>query len=232
MFPNRHGQRLELSMIEIAWCWLYIYQLSSGYSPLCFSDFEQLLQSFLGHVASLLTVKYIMSFLPMLRNPQRRPPYAQQHSDVELLSIAPLEDTAYSDPVPSPMTVNRIKSIDHGVHLSPTGWPVNPQPLSKTALYRLISGLLDGFLAFLPLLFIGGHPFFQVEELVLTESVAMGVMTANLDGKALSDLGDMVQRATLLGPTVFPIMFAALVGSTLKTFARFRAEHGARLGVC
>lgn len=60
----------------------------------------------------------------------------------------------------------------------------------------------------------------------------MGVVAANLDGKPLSHWGDKVQRATLLGPTIFPIMFAALVGSTLKTLARFRAENGAPLGVC
>ena len=66
----------------------------------------------------------------------------------------------------------------------------------------------------------------------LTPFVAMGVTTADLDGKPLSRWGETVQRATLLGPTIFPIMFAALVGSTLKTIARFRAEHGAKLGVC
>lgn len=60
----------------------------------------------------------------------------------------------------------------------------------------------------------------------------MGAIAASLDGKPLSHWGDKVQRATLLGPTIFPIMFAALVGSTLKALARFRAENGARLEVC
>lgn len=43
--------------------------------------------------------------------------------------------------------------------------------------------------------------------------------------------GELVSQACLLGPTVFPIVFSAIMGWCLKTYGRYRSERGVKLGV-
>lgn len=43
--------------------------------------------------------------------------------------------------------------------------------------------------------------------------------------------GQMVEQAAKLGPTIFPIIFAAVIARLLKTYALWRAERGACLGI-
>lgn len=38
-------------------------------------------------------------------------------------------------------------------------------------------------------------------------------------------------RATSLGPTLFPIVFAGLVGRLMRTISVWRAQRGVKLGV-
>lgn len=57
------------------------------------------------------------------------------------------------------------------------------------------------------------------------------MLAYKLDGKELSDRGHKIQEATLLGPTLFPLAFAALGGRSLKKIALWRAQEGTSLGV-
>jgi hypothetical protein len=54
-----------------------------------------------------------------------------------------------------------------------------------------------------------------------------------LNGKPTkgSDFGKKVEFAMDLGPTMFPIAFAAICGRSMKMIARFRAERGAKISV-
>jgi hypothetical protein len=52
-----------------------------------------------------------------------------------------------------------------------------------------------------------------------------------VDGLPLSPEGDIVIQAARLGPTVFPIVFAAVVGRLMKSLALWKAERGSELGV-
>ncbi|KAL8908584.1 MAG: hypothetical protein Q9171_005381 [Xanthocarpia ochracea] len=61
--------------------------------------------------------------------------------------------------------------------------------------------------------------------------VILAGIALSLDGKPLSALGQNVQAWTLLSPTIFPLVFAAIVGRTLNFFARLRLEQGSSLGV-
>jgi hypothetical protein len=43
--------------------------------------------------------------------------------------------------------------------------------------------------------------------------------------------GQIVEQAAKLGPTLFPVIFAAIVGRLMRTYALWRAERGASLGI-
>ena len=46
-----------------------------------------------------------------------------------------------------------------------------------------------------------------------------------------SSLGQKLEQATKLAPTLFPVIFAAVVGRFMRTYALWHAERGASLGV-
>jgi hypothetical protein len=67
-------------------------------------------------------------------------------------------------------------------------------------------------------------------ETKLTHAVLASCALA-LDSQPLSPWGQRIVEATKLGPTVYPIIFAGLVGRLMKSMALWRAERGANLGV-
>jgi hypothetical protein len=66
---------------------------------------------------------------------------------------------------------------------------------------------------------------------VLIRYQALAAVAYKLDGKDLSDRGHKIQEAILLGPTLFPLAFAAVGGRSLKKVALWRAQEGTTLGV-
>ncbi|PVF95158.1 hypothetical protein CPB86DRAFT_788342 [Serendipita vermifera] len=91
-------------------------------------------------------------------------------------------------------------------------WP-EPRKLEVTRGKSILSNL--GSILFLvpPLFFLG---------LVLS---AIG-----LHSKEASAFGGLVIQACLLGPTVFPLMFSAILGWCLRTYGRYKSERGVKLG--
>jgi hypothetical protein len=59
----------------------------------------------------------------------------------------------------------------------------------------------------------------------------LAALAYKLDGKELSNHGRKIQELILLGPTLFPLAFAALAGRSLKKIALWRAQEGTSLGV-
>lgn len=57
------------------------------------------------------------------------------------------------------------------------------------------------------------------------------MIAVKLDGKDVSPYGKHVQEAILLGPTIYPLVFAALGGRALRKIALWRAGEGTTLGV-
>jgi hypothetical protein len=55
---------------------------------------------------------------------------------------------------------------------------------------------------------------------------------SRLDGKPLSQHGDGVFQGMGLASTLWPIAFAAVLGSLARTVALYKAERGTNLGVC
>lgn len=94
-------------------------------------------------------------------------------------------------------------------------WPDHPLPLTQTCTTRFFSVALDIALLLVSLLFL---------------ALAVGAMAVN--GKGIGDeSGRLIEQASRLGPTVFPITFAALVGRALKTIGRFKSEKGIQVSV-
>lgn len=95
------------------------------------------------------------------------------------------------------------------------GWPDHPLPLTQTCTTRVVSIALDIALLLVSLLFL---------------ALAIGALAVN--GKRVGDKSArLIEQASRLGPTVFPIIFAALVGRALKTIGRFKSEKGIQVSV-
>jgi len=61
--------------------------------------------------------------------------------------------------------------------------------------------------------------------------ISLGIVAAYLDGQETSSYGRKVQEAARLGPTIFPIAFAAIVARFNRHLARWQVERGQCLGV-
>ncbi|KAG9187643.1 hypothetical protein G6011_05514 [Alternaria panax] len=100
-------------------------------------------------------------------------------------------------------TVERVES-----------WPEEARPLKKHTWLSYLYGIGDLLLVLLPVYFI-----------------LLGVAAIALNGKPTkgSDFGKKVEFAMDLGPTMFPIAFAAISGRSMKMIARFLAERGTKI---
>ncbi|KEQ59856.1 uncharacterized protein M437DRAFT_87392 [Aureobasidium melanogenum CBS 110374] len=96
------------------------------------------------------------------------------------------------------------------------GWPEQPRKLRDRSVLSVLLSISDVLIALVPVAFI-----------------VLAALAAKLDGQPIerNELGRNVKRITQLGPTIFPIIFAAVAGRSLKTLTRYCAERGMQLGV-
>jgi hypothetical protein len=99
---------------------------------------------------------------------------------------------------------------DRDINTSIPGWPSSLQPLKRNNLTFSI----EVALLILPIAFIG-----------------LGATAWSFDQKPTSDGGRTLQRIMLLGPSLFPLAFAALGGRSLRNIALWKAERGSTVGV-
>jgi len=90
----------------------------------------------------------------------------------------------------------------------------NTKALRHRKKHMWLRVLIDISLAVLPCLFI-----------------ALGIIAAYLNGRPSSLYGQRVEEAARLGPTIFPIVFAAIVARFNRHLAHWQAERGQYLGV-
>ncbi|KAL2868164.1 uncharacterized protein BJX67DRAFT_351228 [Aspergillus lucknowensis] len=93
-------------------------------------------------------------------------------------------------------------------------WPHQPQRLRSTARTDKFTTAFEVVLACLPIGFL-----------------AIAGLVIRLDGREISDYGQGIVQVTHLGPSVFPIIFAAIVGSMMRSIALWKAEKSAPLGL-
>ncbi|KAF1842363.1 uncharacterized protein K460DRAFT_292905 [Cucurbitaria berberidis CBS 394.84] len=93
-------------------------------------------------------------------------------------------------------------------------WPEEARPLKKHTWLSYVYGVGDVLLVLLPIYFI-----------------LLGVAVITLNGRPTngSAFGKKVEVAMDLGPTMFPIIFAAISGRSMKMVARYLAEKGTKI---
>ncbi|KAH7087585.1 hypothetical protein FB567DRAFT_469954 [Paraphoma chrysanthemicola] len=89
------------------------------------------------------------------------------------------------------------------------GWPQGPQPLTGISILKFLG---DALLVLLPIPFL-----------------ALAIEVLQLSNEPLSDHGKMIQRLIALGPTLYPLVYAAVCGRYLRSFAIWLAERGTTL---
>ncbi|USP79247.1 hypothetical protein yc1106_06521 [Curvularia clavata] len=100
------------------------------------------------------------------------------------------------------------------IQFKPRSWPLEPITLREGRSSLLATFLKDSLMLSLPLLFM-----------------VLGILAQRLDGQPVSEYGSRIQFAMSLGPTVFPVAFAAIAGTALRSLARARLEKGEKLGI-
>ncbi|KAH7079157.1 hypothetical protein BKA63DRAFT_259660 [Paraphoma chrysanthemicola] len=93
-------------------------------------------------------------------------------------------------------------------------WPEEARPLKKHTWVTYLYGIGDALLVLLPVYFI----LLGAAAAVLHKNPTAG-----------NAFGTKVEFAMDLGPTMFPIIFAAIIGRSMKMIARYLAERGAKL---
>ncbi|CAN9296662.1 unnamed protein product [Alternaria alternata] len=95
-----------------------------------------------------------------------------------------------------------------------SSWPEEAQPLKQRNWISYLYFVGDVILVLLPIFFI---------------LLAVAVITLNGKPVAGNAFASKVTAAIQLGPTLFPIMFAAISGRSMKMIARYLAEKGTKL---
>ncbi|KAF1958904.1 hypothetical protein CC80DRAFT_21927 [Byssothecium circinans] len=128
-----------------------------------------------------------------------------------------VQASAESLPAPATQPSNQSKSKSKTWATTVThvpSWPQEARPLKKHTWISYVYMIGDLILVLLPIYFI-----------------LLGAAAITLNGKPTKDnaLGEKVEFAIQLGPTLFPILFAAICGRSMKMIARFIAERRAKL---
>lgn len=113
---------------------------------------------------------------------------------------------------------------DHGSEYTPAG------SLTKKSYERWIVLCGDVLLSLTPLLFLSKCPKILATPAVLSKLV-MASLSLYLNHQARTAFGDKVRAMASLSPTIFPIVYAAIIGTVLRRISLYQAERGASLGV-
>jgi hypothetical protein len=103
--------------------------------------------------------------------------------------------------------------------------------LKRSAFHEWFSIIFDVFLSSIPLSFLGLYSWSQFGIIRLIRIPVIAVLCLFLHEKPVSAYGEDVKALTLLSPTVFPIVYAAILGKLLRRIALFKAERGSTIGV-
>jgi hypothetical protein len=66
-------------------------------------------------------------------------------------------------------------------------------------------------------------------DCLLNVFAVVAIIAAYVNNKPITPAGAHTEKILPLLPTIFPIVFAAIVGKLFKNFALYRAERGVRL---
>ncbi|KAI8939241.1 hypothetical protein NX059_005067 [Plenodomus lindquistii] len=108
-----------------------------------------------------------------------------------------------------------IKDYQHEIEVA--GWPSEPQSLRESTSSATLRLLPHVILLLIPIGFVG--------------LIGLGIAVLRINGQAKSATGNAIMQAMAVTSTLWPILFAAVLGPMLKALALHHAVRGARLGV-
>ncbi|KAF7577654.1 hypothetical protein PtrM4_018940 [Pyrenophora tritici-repentis] len=93
-------------------------------------------------------------------------------------------------------------------------WPSNSERMAKVTLRKALVVVFDTLLASTPIMFI-----------------ALALLATKIDGKERSDYAVSLDEKLYLLPTIFPLIFAALMGRLFRYLSLWLAQQGTTLGM-
>ncbi|KAF2468548.1 uncharacterized protein BDR25DRAFT_335386 [Lindgomyces ingoldianus] len=146
-------------------------------------------------------------------------PSVQSVGDITHQRLESIELNRYSPPSgpPPDSSKHRDSKANFTQHAHPPStvkhWPMHSQQVATLTPLRTFIIVFDAILASAPIMFI-----------------ALAIIAARLDGRDVSSYGLHLHQTLLLSPTIFPVIFAALMGRCFKYVGLYRAERGISLG--
>ena len=116
------------------------------------------------------------------------------------------------------------KSHEHDSRDIPAG------TLTKMPSDRLILLSGDILLSLVPLFFLSEYLKTAIVSVVLRDTV-LASLSLYLNHQSKSALGENVRAITFLSPTIFPIIYAGILGTMLQRIGLYIAERSATVGV-
>jgi hypothetical protein len=102
--------------------------------------------------------------------------------------------------------------------------------LTRTPFKRRTLLCGDVLFSLTPLFFLGEYLKVLVAPVMLIKRV-LASLSLYLNHQSKSTFGDKVKATTLLSPTIFPIIYAAILGTALRRIGLYKAERSATVGV-
>ncbi|KAH8624704.1 hypothetical protein IG631_20169 [Alternaria alternata] len=172
------------------------------------------------HLTELRTVQPSVSATTTKRFPGNMP-----HNTWLEYSVAQTQTPQISrsntnaDESPSPVQ----QPSDHGSS------EISAGVLTKTPLKRRVLLYGDILFSLTPLFFLGEYLKTPLAPPMLTKGV-LASLSLYLNHQSKSTFGDKVKTTTSLSPTIFPIVYAAIVGTVLQRIGLYKAERSATVG--
>ncbi|KAG9189022.1 hypothetical protein G6011_05890 [Alternaria panax] len=107
--------------------------------------------------------------------------------------------------------VEETKGNSNGMQVQ--RWPLNSQKVAVMTPLKVLILVFDVVLASTPVMFL-----------------ALALIAVRLDGTEVSDYGHGLEQTLLLSPTIFPLIFAALMGRFFRHLGLWLAQRGTTLG--
>jgi hypothetical protein len=141
------------------------------------------------------------------------------------------DDTASSVSLAAtdPLAQEPVKHTNH----QPDDDDVDVAPATLDISQRWYSVVFDAVSSLFPLFFSGRLALYsdrsrEANPIVL---LVIAVLCLLLDGQPISPYGENIKAITLLSPTIFPVVYAAIFGKVLQRIGLFKAERSSTLGV-
>jgi hypothetical protein len=138
--------------------------------------------------------------------------------------------SAISSNTPSLQTRNDPPTTEASKDACPRDHDTLHKALERSSYQMWFSIPMDVLMSLIPLFFMGKFTFY-LRGSELTRIAVIASLCLALNAKPTSSYGENLKAITLLSPTIFPIVYAAILGKMLRRVGLFKAERSATIGV-